>query len=61
MSANFMTPVFTGKKKYRGGPGPTAYPVKRMYDDLTPKLICSTFFMSETKRGIFAHKINDTT
>ena len=41
-----MAPVFTGKRKYRGGPGPTVYPVKRIYDDLKPKLIESTFFMS---------------
>jgi hypothetical protein len=49
-----MTPVFNGKKKSKAGPGPTAYPVKRIYDDITPKLICSTFFMSETKRDVFA-------
>lgn len=31
MSGNFMAPVFTGKRKNRSGPGPTAYPVKRIY------------------------------
>lgn len=46
MSANFISPSFSNKKKNKGGPGPSAYPVKRIYDDLTPKLIYSTFFMS---------------
>ena len=55
MSGNFMTPVFAGKKKYRGGPASTAYQIKRLYEDLSPKLIESTFFMSETKRQPFAN------
>lgn len=56
MSGNFMTPIFTKKKKNKGGPSPTAYPVKRLYDDLSPKLIESTFFMSETKRQLSLNK-----
>lgn len=39
MSGNFMTPIFTKKKKNKSGPSPTAYPVKRLYEDLSPKLI----------------------
>jgi len=41
-----MTPIYNGRKKQKVGPGPTAYEVKRMYDNLEPKLIESTFFMS---------------
>lgn len=46
MSANFMAPIVTSKKKNKDIPGPAAYPVKRIYEDLSPKLIYSTFFMS---------------
>lgn len=53
MSKNFMAPIFTGKRKGKGIPGPTAYTVKRIYEDLTPKLIESTCFMSETVRDPF--------
>ena len=51
-----MAPIFVGKKKGKGVPGPTAYPVRRMYDDLKPKLIESTCFMSETIRNPFNAK-----
>jgi hypothetical protein len=51
-----MAPIFVGKKKGKGVPGPTAYPVRRMYDDLKPKLIESTCFMSETRRNPFEPK-----
>lgn len=50
MSGNFITPLYGGKRRARPSPGPTMYGVKRMYDDLKPKLIESTAFMSETKR-----------
>lgn len=48
-----MAPIFVGKKKSKGVPGPTAYPVKRIFEDLKPRLIESTCFMSETMRNPF--------
>lgn len=56
MSANFMAPFYKDRKKNKGNPSPTSYAVKRIYEDIEPKLICSTFFMSETKREVFAPK-----
>lgn len=53
MSGSFMTPIFGGKKRYKPSPGPTLYDVKRIYDNITPKLIESTPFMSETRREAF--------
>lgn len=50
MSGNFITPLNTGPKKTETKPGPTAYNVKRMYDNMQPKLIESSAFMSEAKR-----------
>ena len=50
MSRYFMAPIYENKKSGKGNPGPTMYKVKRMYDDIKPKLIESTAFMSETKR-----------
>ncbi len=46
MSGNFMMPINPGKKRNKGTPAPTAYKVKRIYEDMEPKLIESTFFMS---------------
>jgi hypothetical protein len=34
-----MVPIFSGKKKNKIGPTATSYFVKRIYEDLTPKLI----------------------
>ena len=39
MSNYFMSPVFMGKRKPKPSPGPTFYDVKRIYEDLKPKLI----------------------
>lgn len=50
MSGSFMTPIFERKRRPNPTPGPTFYGVKRMYEDMKPKLIESTAFMSETKR-----------
>lgn len=50
MSSNFMTPIYSKKLKNKGLPTATTYKVKRMYDELQPKLLESTCFMSETKR-----------
>lgn len=56
MSGNFITPLNTGPKKTETKPGPTAYNVKRMYDNMQPKLIESSAFMSEAKREPFIPK-----
>jgi hypothetical protein len=61
MSVNFMSPLYSSNKKNKDGPSPTSYPVKRIYDDLSPKLIYSTFFMSETKRDMFLPKKTNKT
>ena len=54
ISKNFITSV---TKSYNRGnkhtPGPTLYNIKRIYDDLTPKLLESPAFMSECKRDLF--------
>lgn len=44
-----MAPL-AGKKIKVKGPTATHYHVKRMFDDVSPKLIESAVFMSESKR-----------
>lgn len=34
MSSNFMAPLNPGKKKNRGTPSPTAYEVKRIFENM---------------------------
>lgn len=50
LSKNFMAPLTAGKKNKVKGPTATHYNVKRMFEDISPKLIESAVFMSESKR-----------
>ena len=52
ISKNFIFPI-KSKASKKNGPTATQYNIKRMYDNLSPKLIESAVFMSESKRGIF--------
>lgn len=49
LSKNFIAPNLE-KKSQKKSPTATQYNVKRIYEDISPKLIESSVFMSESKR-----------